>query len=58
MTEQFNLSEKIRKDDESYLWTEGVIDMEDVKEFIKLLKEELHGMFDDEINQLAGDKLI
>lgn len=56
---EFNLSEKMIKHNE------GMFDREDVKQFIKLLKEELirnlgknkKELFNRIINKLAGDEL-
>lgn len=51
----FNLSNKIRQDDESYLDCEGVIDIEDVKEFINQVKLLLSEYFQ---STLDGDVLV
>ena len=45
MTEEFNLSEKIKFD--GRLTDRGIIDKEDVKEFIRLLKESTGIIFDE-----------
>ena len=73
MKEEFNLSEKVFVCDKSFIFDDmrkGVILKEDVKEFIKLLKESFidtdeHNYFGytktrilEKINKLAGDKLI
>jgi len=54
---EFNLSEKIRpiidsKSNKKYIFEE------DVKEFVRRLKEELSHTQDNIIDKLAGDKLI
>ena len=56
---EFNLSEKLFIYDE---WQSPCIDEEDVKEFIKRLKEVFNPQFEDDwaerqIDKLAGDKL-
>ena len=65
MTEDFNLSDKIPKT--PYGETENFMFVEDVKKFIKRLKDELSKfqpkelLFENSaiiINKLAGDKLI
>ena len=65
MTEEFNLSEKIIKDNWSRSKDEILV--EDVKEFIRRLKQifdiensKTMSCFDicDEINRLAGSKLV
>ncbi len=67
MSEEFNLSEKIDLDYSVYDM-EGVISTEDVKEFIKQLKEEISNpemhlkktdveIILEEIDKLAGEKL-
>ena len=63
MTEkEFNLSEKIREAYPDYY--PDNIPVEDIKEFIELLKHDLKTLdltehsFDDIVNRRAGDKLI
>ena len=69
-TKEFNLSEKIvdltGKDVDFLVSTDFVLDVEDVQEFIRLLKKGIHNYNEtslgDEgrnefINKLAGDKL-
>jgi len=75
METEFNLSDKIWNDINDIYEDEALMDcipIEDVKEFIRLLKKEIDGLdffmsgsklrFDDwlkaEIDKLAGDKLI
>ena len=65
MTEEFNLSKKINDYRCNYDGTPefDVLEIEDVKEFIRLLKEEFpinckeHHKFHNKIDALAGDKL-
>jgi len=55
----FNLSEKIETqvfDNDKF--TDGLYWHRDIKEFIRLLKEVLGGECDEEIDKLAGEKLI
>jgi len=60
MNEEFNLSEKSRIGE----GFNRIFYEEDVKEFIRLLKEKLHGVLEEypgyikEIDKLAGEKLI
>ena len=65
-TDEFNLSEKIKEhfyDVDAHAMA-PFIDLIDVKEFIRLLKEEFpinckeHHKFHNKIDKLAGDKLI
>jgi len=70
MTTEFNLSEKIHINNTNNNWT--FIRIEDVKEFIRLLKEKTFETFEyaldssemssyticQEIDKLAGDKLV
>ena len=62
MTTEFNLSEKIHINNTNNNWT--FIRIEDVKEFIRLLKEKVNGnplnwcKINDEIDKLAGKSLI
>ena len=67
MKEEFNLSEKIKRfdDKQPYHMEMSVLNLEDVKEFIKLLKYYIMNVdimkrFQtcDEIDKLAGEKLI
>jgi hypothetical protein len=73
MTEGFNLSEKIgnrnynrkyMKDDLANYFVDDLIHKDDVKEFIRLLKETISNtlssayIINDYINKLAGEKLI
>jgi len=75
MTEEFNLSEKIvtgdltSYDEKSEYYDDLTVRVEDVKEFIRLLKEEVYQEWENSkrldpneinkrINKLAGDKLI
>jgi len=54
MEKEFNLSEQSKRYLGIWLYSE-----EDIKEFIKRLKEELAmGYSEEVINKLAGDKLI
>ncbi len=58
MTPEFNLSEKIYANAES-IGEEGDVRVRDVKEFIKLLKEQIF-LYPNQIktlNALVGDKL-
>jgi len=58
MEKEFNLSEKIYYASK-WISNANVIHEEDIKEFIKRLKEELAmGYSEEVIDKLAGDKLI
>ena len=57
---EFNLSEKIRgKNSKHSISNHWILDFEDVKEFVRLLKEELADQYNipARIDKLAGDKL-
>lgn len=61
MTTEFNLSDKIKGYEDEM---EGWVETEDVRKFIRLLKEEFYKRDGDDwfklkeiINELAGDKL-